>query len=119
MRAQIITDPRRAEYITNKLAERLHLGITNDCMFNASTAACGSNGPFLGDHICSGSDCANSLYTTKHRKVLESHIERIDKFLDGGKGHQQFIEHLRKDRARIVALLREMTREQELHEEES
>lgn len=112
LRAQIITDPRRAEQLTSRLAERLHLGVTNDCMYNAPTAACGPNGPSLGDHICAGSDCANSLYTTKHRKTLEAHIERIDGFLDGGKGHPQFYEVLRKDRARIVSLIREMNLEQ-------
>lgn len=108
MRAQLITDPRRAEQLTDRLAERLHLGVTNDCMYNESTAACGPNGPSLGDHICAGSDCANSLYTTKHRTTLELHIERIDNFLDGGKGHQQLFDRLRKDRARIVSLIREI-----------
>lgn len=117
MRAQIITDPRRAEQLTEQLAERLHLGVTNDCMYNAVMAACGPDGPSLGDHICAGSDCANSLYTTTHRKVLELHIERIGGHLDKGKGHKEFTEGLGKDRARTVALIREIAPEPEQQEE--
>lgn len=42
-RAQIITNPDRADRLTATLAERLHLGLTNDCMWNPATSSCGGD----------------------------------------------------------------------------
>jgi len=105
LRAQIVADPGRAERVTEQMAEHLHFGLTNDCMFNASTAACGPEGPFLGDHVCSGSDCANSLQTAAHIPAMEAAIARIDRFLDSPKSHPALTARIRADRQRLVAVL--------------
>jgi hypothetical protein len=109
MRAQIVTDPARADRISEQLAERLHLGTTNDCMFNASTAACGSNGPHLGDHVCAGADCHNALYTPAHRALLEHSVARIDRFLALDRGNTALLSRVRGDRARLIGLIRELS----------
>jgi hypothetical protein len=111
LRAQVISDPGRADRIAAQVGDKLHLGVTNDCMYASETAACGPDGPFLGDHICGGDDCANALFTLAHKQVLEGSIARMDSYLDAGRGNDVLIERMRRDRARLVRLVRELSNE--------
>jgi hypothetical protein len=107
-RAQIVEDPHRAKRLIDQLGSRLHLGVTNDCMYNPVTAACGTGGPKLGDHLCAGPDCTNALVTEVHRKMLEASVERIDGYLEGDHAHPDLVKQMRRDRANLCSLLREL-----------
>jgi hypothetical protein len=109
LRAQVISDPDRADRIAEQVGDKLHLGVTNDCMYASETAACGPDGPFLGDHICAGDDCTNALFTLAHKRVLEGSIARMDNYLGAGRGNDVLIERMRRDRARLVRLVRELS----------
>jgi hypothetical protein len=113
LRAQVVADPGRAERIIGAISERLHLGTTNDCMFDAEVAACGPQGPFLGDHICSGSNCGNSLYQKAHAPALQAAIDRIDRFLERDRMHPSFTARLKADRTRLAALLSDLDQQDE------
>lgn len=108
-RAQIITNPDRADRLTATLAERLHLGLTNDCMWNPATSSCGGDRPKLGDHVCVGVDCTNALLRPAHVAVIASAIDRIDSYLDHQRGHPALIEQMRRDRANLARIRRELT----------
>ncbi|WP_227999891.1 hypothetical protein [Mycolicibacterium sp. P1-5] len=108
-RAQIITNPDRADRLTVTLAERLHLGITNDCMWNPATSSCGSDRPKLGDHVCVGVDCTNALLRPAQVGVITSAIDRIDTYLDQQRGHPALIEQIRRDRANLARIRHELT----------
>lgn len=108
-RAQIITDPDRADRLTATLAERLHLGLTNDCMWNPATSGCGGDRPKLGDHVCVGVDCTNALLRPAHVGVIAGAIDRIDTYLDQQRGHPVLIEQMRRDRANLTRIRRELT----------
>ncbi|RFZ14334.1 hypothetical protein VIMS_02682 [Mycobacterium marinum] len=108
-RAQIITDPNRADRLAATLAERLHLGLTNDCMWNPATSSCGGDRPKLGDHVCVGVDCTNALLRPAHVGVIASAIDRIDTYLDQRRGHPALIEQMRRDRANLARIRRELT----------
>lgn len=108
-RAQIITHPDRADRLTATLAERLHLGLTNDCMWNPATSGCGGDRPKLGDHVCIGVDCTNALLRPAHIGVIASAIDRIDTYLDQQRGHPALIEQMRRDRANLARIRRELT----------
>lgn len=108
-RAQVITDPNRADRLAATLAERLHLGLTNDCMWNPATSSCGSDRPKLGDHVCVGVDCTNALLRPAHVGVVTSAIDRIDTYLDQQRGHPALIGQMRRDRANLARIRRELT----------
>ncbi|OHU01587.1 hypothetical protein BKG61_08755 [Mycobacterium syngnathidarum] len=108
-RAQIISNPDRADRLTARLAERLHLGLTNDCMWNPATSSCGGDRPKLGDHVCVGVDCTNALLRPAHIGVIVSAIARIDTYLDQQRGHPALIEQMRRDRANLARIRRELT----------
>ncbi|OKH81838.1 hypothetical protein EB75_14295 [Mycobacterium sp. ST-F2] len=108
-RAQIITNPDRADRLTATLAERLHLGLTNDCMWNPATSSCGGDRPKLGDHVCVGIDCTNALLRPAHVGVIASAIDRIDSYLDQQRGHPALVEQMRRDRANLARIRRELT----------
>lgn len=108
-RAQIITNPDRADRLAATLAERLHLGLTNDCMWNPATSSCGGDRPKLGDHVCVGVDCTNALLRPAHVGVIASAIDRIDTYLDQQRGHPALIEQMRRDRANLARIRRELT----------
>ncbi|MEC4845571.1 hypothetical protein R2361_26930 [Mycobacteroides chelonae] len=108
-RAQIITNSDRADRLTATLAERLHLGLTNDCMWNPATSSCGGDRPKLGDHVCVGVDCTNALLRSAHVGVIASAIDRIDTYLDQQRGHPALIEQMRRDRANLARIRRELT----------
>ncbi|MDV3126663.1 hypothetical protein M1247_17210 [Mycobacterium sp. 21AC1] len=108
-RAQIITNPNRTDRLTATLAERLHLGLTNDCMWNPATSSCGGDRPKLGDHVCVGVDCTNALLRPAHIGVIASAIDRIDTYLDQQRGHPALIEQMRRDRANLARIRRELT----------
>ncbi|BAP98266.1 hypothetical protein BST32_09880 [Mycobacteroides abscessus subsp. massiliense] len=108
-RAQIVASPDRADRLTATLAERLHLGLTNDCMWNPATSSCGGDRPKLGDHVCVGVDCTNALLRPAHIGVIASAIDRIDTYLDEQRGHPALIEQMRRDRANLARIRRELT----------
>jgi len=108
-RAQIIANPDRADRLAATLAERLHLGLTNDCMWNPATSGCGGDRPKLGDHVCVGVDCTNALLRPAHIGVIASAIDRIDSYLDQQRGHPALIEQMRRDRANLARIRRELT----------
>lgn len=107
-RAQVIADPERAERIAASVAERLYLGLTNDCMWNPATSGCGSERPQLGSHICVGLDCTNALVRAVHLPIVQNAVERIDAFLDQDRGNPDLIERMRRDRANLVRTRREL-----------
>ncbi|MCW2132712.1 hypothetical protein [Arthrobacter sp. VKM Ac-2550] len=107
-RAQVVSDPTRADHIAETVAGRLHFGLTNDCMWNASTSGCGSDGPHLGDHICVGLDCANALLTQAHTPVLHNGINRIDAYLDRERKDEAMAQRMRRDRANLIRTLRDL-----------
>ncbi|MEO5665921.1 MAG: hypothetical protein ABIR39_21840 [Nocardioides sp.] len=108
-RAQIVTDPERAARLADQVADRLHLGLSNDCMFNPATSGCGTDGPHLTDHYCIGDDCANALFTPNHTPVITNAIERIDLALDNPRGHPDLNTRMRRDRQNLARLRRELT----------
>lgn len=108
-RAQIITDPERAARLADQVADRLHIGLTNDCMFNKSTSGCGPDGPHLADHYCIGDDCANALFRPVHVPLITNTIERIDDVLNGSRGNPDLLDSMRRNRANLARLRRELT----------
>lgn len=108
-RAQVIANPGRADRLTATLAERLHLGLTNDCMWNPATSSCGGERPKLGDHVCVGVDCTNALLRPAHVGVIASAIDRIDTYLDQQRGHPALVDQMRRDRANLARIRRELT----------
>ncbi|WP_435278788.1 hypothetical protein [Rhodococcus yananensis] len=108
-RAQIVSAPDRAERLATKLAGRLHLGLTNDCMWNPATSSCGGDRPKLGNHVCVGVDCTNALLRPEHVGVITGAIERIDAYLDQQRGHPMLVEQMRRDRANLARVRRELT----------
>lgn len=108
-RAQVVADPHRAKRISETVAEKLYFGIANDCMFNSGTAACGADGPHLGDHLCTGPDCSNALFREAHAELLALSLKRFDSFFAKGMGSPQLIARMRKDRAQIAGLLRQIS----------
>jgi len=108
-RAQVIADPNRADRVIATLAERLHLGIANDCMWNPSTSGCGSDRPKLSDHVCIGFDCTNALGRPAHLSVINNSIDRVDAFLGQQRGNPELIEQMRRDRTNLVRQRRELT----------
>lgn len=125
-RAQIIAEPARLDRLAATLAERLHLGLTNDCVWNPATSGCGSDRPKLGDHVCIGIDCTNALLRPAHIGVLSIAIERIDTYLDQQQGHPALIQQMRRDRTYLAGIRRELTTaadpqdipEHQLHQED-
>lgn len=108
-RAQIVADPERAARITEQVADRLHLGLTNDCMYNPATSGCGSDGPHLADHYCIGSDCANALFGPAHLPVITNAIDRIDLALDNPRGNKDLQASMGRNRQNLARLRRELT----------
>jgi hypothetical protein len=110
-RAQIIADPTRAKKVTDRAAEQIHYGLTNDCLWRPDSSACGADRPKLADHLCAGGSCANALYTPAHERILLDSIARFDEFLDSpGPRSPQLKERMGKDRANIAKVLRELRR---------
>lgn len=107
-RAQVIADPSRADHIADTVGDRLHFGLTNDCMWNVATSGCGTDRPHLGDHICIGLDCSNALLRQVHTLVLHDGIARIDAYLDQEKGNADLRAIKQKDRANLVRVLRDL-----------
>lgn len=108
-RAQVIADPDRADRLAETLADRLHLGLTNDCMWNPATSGCGSDRPQLGDHVCIGIDCTNALLRPVHVGVVVDALDRIDAYLEHEHGHPALIERMRRDRANLARIRRDLT----------
>lgn len=108
-RAQIVADPVRAERLADSVAERLHLGVTNDCMWNPSTSGCGAERPRLSDHVCIGLDCSNALATEVHVPVFRDAVARIDAYLERERGNDDLRERMQRDRANLVRVVRELT----------
>jgi hypothetical protein len=110
-RAQVIADPTRAKKVTDRAAEQLHYGLTNDCLWRPDSSACGGDRPKLADHLCAGGSCANALYTPAHERILLDSIARFDEYLDSpAPGSPQLKERMGKDRANIAKVLRELRR---------
>ncbi|WP_210438469.1 hypothetical protein [Nocardioides xinjiangensis] len=108
-RAQVIADPDRADRLAATLADRLHLGLANDCMWNPATSGCGTDRPQLGDHVCVGLDCTNALARPVHLGVVVDALDRIDAYLDEDRGHPDLIERMRRDRANLARIRRDLT----------
>jgi hypothetical protein len=108
-RAQVIADPDRADRLASTLADRLHLGLANDCMWNPATSGCGTDRPQLGDHVCVGLDCTNALARPVHLGVVVDALDRIDAYLNEDRGHPDLIERMRRDRANLARIRRDLT----------
>jgi integrase len=115
-RAQIVDDPERAERIIDAVADRLYPGQSNDCMWNESTAGCEGDRPRLGDHLCIGLDCSNTLFYEVHANLARAQIARIDGMLARGRGNESLLAQMRRTRANIARRLREL--EPDIDEEE-
>ncbi|WP_165968800.1 hypothetical protein [Arthrobacter crusticola] len=107
-RAQVVADSSRADRIADTIADRLHFGLTNDCMWNAATSGCGTDRPHLSDHICIGLDCSNALLTQAHAPVLRDGIARIDAYLDREKGNPDMREQMQRNRTNLSRALRDL-----------
>lgn len=107
-RAQVVADPSRADYIAETVADRLHFGLTNDCIWNPESSGCGKDRPHLGDHICIGIDCSNALLRQVHTVILHDGITRLDGYLDQEKGSADLRATKQKDRANLVRVLRDL-----------
>lgn len=112
LRAQVVADPSRADRLAETVAERYHLGITNDCMWNPNTSGCGTDRPHLNDHICVGPGCRNALLTQVHAPVLRNEIARIDTFLDKESGNQDLRALRQEERTKLVGHLRDLSHDQ-------
>lgn len=112
-RAQIVTDPERAARLTEQVADRLHLGLTNDCMFNPSTSGCGADGPHLADHYCIGEDCANALYRPVHLPIIANAIDRIDRVLDNPRGNPDIRESMKRSRTSLSRIERQLMEQED------
>lgn len=98
MRAQIIADPARADRIVSSVGEHYHLGFFNDCLWRQARSGCGPDGPHLAQGVCKGAACGNALFRPEHLPPVTAHVERIDAFLDSGRGHPALLDDLRKQR---------------------
>lgn len=106
MRAQVIADPTRVDRVIDSAGERYHLGFFNDCLWNKARSGCGPDGPKLAHGVCKGATCGNALFRPEHLPPVAAHVERIDAFLDSGRGHPALLEDLRSQRAlysRVIA----------------
>lgn len=107
-RAQVVTDPARATQLIDRLADRLHYGLTNDCMWDPLSSACGNERPQIAAHICAGEDCANALYGPAHVGVLTDAIDRIDAYLDTAPAAGHLVERMRANRTQLARTLRQL-----------
>jgi len=107
--AQIIADPGRADRIADTIADRYHLGIFNDCMWDPARAGCGGDRPKLAEGLCIGPRCSNATFVPRHLPVVQQHVARIDDFLDAERGHPDIRASLRKERATYAAIIEELT----------
>jgi hypothetical protein len=107
-RAQIVANPSRAERIYETVADRIHLGLTNDCLWNPNSSGCGNDGPHLADHICIGLDCSNALATQEHARVIAEGISRIDNYLEAGNQNPKLAEQLGASRRKLAQTLRQL-----------
>lgn len=98
LRAQVVADPSRADRVINAAGQRYHLGVFNDCLWNKARSGCGPDGPKLAQGICKGAGCANALFRPAHLPMVSAHVERIDAFLDSGRGHPELLDDLRAQR---------------------
>lgn len=107
-RAQVIADPSRADHIADTVADRYHLGITNDCIWNVLTSGCGTDRPHLNDHLCIGLDCSNALLRHVHTPLVQDGIARIDIYLDREGGNADLRATKEQERANLVGFLRDL-----------
>jgi hypothetical protein len=107
--AQVLADPARADRLAASIAGRYHLGVFNDCMWDAARAACGSDRPKLAEGLCAAARCANATFTLRHLPLIENHIGRIDEFLGSGCGHPDILASLRTERAAYAAIVSELS----------
>jgi hypothetical protein len=112
-RAQVISDPGRSAAIVRRVAGRLHLGLTNDCMYNADSAGCGPGGPHLADHLCTGPACANALFHQPHLKVLTEHLGALDAAMSRP-GHPEFQGNNRRQWLQTKRIVDELSVETEI-----
>jgi hypothetical protein len=59
--------------------------------------------------VCVGIDCTNALLRPEHIGVIAGAIDRIDTYLDQQRGHPALIEQMRRDRANLARIRRELT----------
>jgi hypothetical protein len=85
-------------------------------MWNESTAGCEGDRPRLGDHLCIGLDCSNTLFYEVHANLARAQIARIDGMLARGRGNESLLAQMRRTRANIARRLREL--EPDIDEEE-
>ncbi|HEY2579461.1 MAG TPA: hypothetical protein VGI74_24390 [Streptosporangiaceae bacterium] len=107
--AQTLTDPQRADRLAASIASRYHLGLFNDCMWDATRAGCGTDHPKLAEGLCTAARCPNATFTPRHLPIIQDHISRIDEFLDTSNGHPDIHASLRTDRAAYTAIISELT----------
>lgn len=66
------------ESLVNSVAQRLHIGVTNDCVYDPSRARCGTDGPQLHSHNCAVEQCQNCLIGHTHAPIWRDQVERLD-----------------------------------------
>ena len=76
---RVLSDEQEAESFIQHVAENLHPGVVNDCMFNSAQAplAC-KNGPQLHNHNCATAGCKNCVVGPMHVPVWIAHRKKLD-----------------------------------------
>jgi hypothetical protein len=66
------------ENLVGSVAERLHIGVVNDCVYDPARARCGTDGPKLQTHNCAVEQCQNCLIGHTHAPIWRDQVERLD-----------------------------------------
>ena len=77
-----VLDAEEFESLVTSVAERLHVGLTNDCVYDPARAKCGPDGPKLHTHNCAGDRCQNCLIGPVHDPLLRGHLKRLDRIVE-------------------------------------
>jgi len=77
-----VLEAEEFDSLVASVAERLHVGLTNDCVYDPARAKCGPDGPKLHTHNCAGDRCQNCLIGPVHVPLLRGHLKRLDRIME-------------------------------------
>lgn len=76
--AQVL-DNEEHDSLVKAVADRLYVGIANDCVRNDARAACGPGIPQLHNHNCATTRCGNCLIGPVHVPIWRDHADHLDR----------------------------------------
>ena len=76
--AQVLSNEEH-DGLVKAVADRLYVGLANDCVRNDARAACGPGIPQLHNHNCATTRCGNCLIGPVHVPIWRDHADHLDK----------------------------------------